>query len=90
MGSIEKEWASRFYTVMVTLKADTTPERIKANRDKILPLVVEAKKLKKAGYKGKVLDEVIDLYHYFDVGRKPINNIDGLHDKVKLSLAELE
>ncbi len=86
----KKEWADNFYTLMLTLPDDTTPERIKSNRDKMLPLVAEAKKLKKAGKKDKALDEAVDLYHYFDVGRKPVNNIDGFHDKIKKSLVEVE
>lgn len=90
MGVKEKDWASRAYAIMITLKDDTTPERIKANRDKMLPLLVEAERFEKAGYKDKAVDEFIDLFHYFDTGRKPKNNIDGFHDKMKRSLAELE
>lgn len=90
MGIKEKDWASRSYALMLTLKPDTTPERIKANRDKMLPLLVEAERFEKDGFKGKAIDEFIDLFHYFDTGRKPQNNIDGFNSKVKKSLAELE
>ena len=83
---MKKDWAERFYALMLTLPDDTTPERIAANRDKMLPLISEAKKEK---YKGKEVDEALDLYHYFDVGRKPKNNIDGFHKKLKKSLAEV-
>lgn len=85
-----KDWADRFYALMITLLDDTTPERIKSNRDKMLPLIAEAKKFKKSGFNNKAIEEAIDLYHYFDVGRKPKNNIDGFHDRIKKSLVEVE
>lgn len=90
MGDKEKDWSSRAHALMITLKPDTTPERIKVNRDKMQLLAVEAEKFKKAGYKDKAIDEFIDLYYYFENGRKPDNSIDGLQKKVKKSLAELE
>ena len=90
MGVKEKDWADRFYSVMITLPDDTTPERIKSNREKMLPLIVEAKEIKKSGYKDKSLDEAIELYHYFDKGQKSPYNIDGFQSKVKRSLAEVD
>jgi len=39
-----KDWADRYYALMLTLPDDTTPERIKANREKMLPLIAEAPK----------------------------------------------
>ena len=89
MGDKEKGWADRFYSIMITLPDDTTPERIKSNRDKMLPLIIEAKEIKKSGYKDKSLDEAIELYHYFDKDRKSIYSIDGFQDKVKKSLVEV-
>ena len=79
------DFEKRFYALMITLPEDTTPERIKSNREKMLPLIAEAEK---NGYTGKAVDEAIDLYYYFDTGRKPVNSIDGLHDRLKKSLAE--
>ncbi len=90
MGTKEKDWSLKVHSLMITLKPDTTPERIKSNRDKMQVLVAEAEKFKKDGYKNKAVDEVIDWFYYFDTGRKPLNNIDGFHDKLKKSLAELE
>lgn len=98
MGDKEKDWASRAYAMTLILKPDTTPERIKDNRKKMLPLVVEAEKMKKSGYKDKALDEIIGLYYHFlpekeyieAVGHKSTYNIDDLESKVRLSLAELE
>ena len=68
---------------MLTLPSDTTPERIKSNREKMLPLIAEAESL---GYTGEAVEDAIDLFHYFDKGRKPKNTIDGLHDKVKMGM----
>ncbi len=78
------------------LEADTTFERIKANRELMRGPIVEARALKKVGFGGTVqikIDEFVDMledyYRYFDMGYRSPEKIDNYQEKLKEKLAEV-
>ena len=93
-----KNWAQGIYDYLETADPDTTPDRIKLNRAKMLLAKTEMPYVKalKAGLtagQGNFLENLIYLFgewvHYFDTGYRSPENIDDLADKLKTALAKV-
>jgi len=66
VGTVEKKFARDLYDILISLPKDTTPERIKANRDRLRLFMGEGTNLKDLGCKHEALDLLYEWFHYFD------------------------
>jgi len=93
-----KNWAQKIYDYLENADPDTTPDRIKLNRAKMLLTktempAVEALLAELTAGQRTFLERLIYLFgewvHYFDTGYRSPENIDNLSDKLKDALAKV-
>lgn len=89
MGATERRWAKELLDLLGTLPSDTTPERIKSNREKLLPYINKVEDMRVAGNKHPLLDDFWEFFHYFDHGYKSPLTIDELPSRVKDKLGDM-
>lgn len=86
--AIDKEWVKEALALFQSLPSDTTPDRIKENRKKMLVHATKAQALKDSGVNNVALDKFLDWFHYFDLGYKSEYNIDTLPQDIEGKLAK--
>ena len=93
-----KKWAKEILTYLNNAKPDTTPERVRKNRERLLPSFVEMEDVyafkdelppKALAFLIELIRLLYEYQHYFDDGYRSSENIDTLSDKLKLSLAKV-
>ena len=94
-----REWGRGIYDHILNEPPDTTPERIKANREKLLPYYQEMKdSISKIPEQlpplaRPKLDEVLELFddyfNYFSSGYRAKTNIDDFPDKLKQAFSKM-
>jgi hypothetical protein len=92
-----REWARKVYDHILSEPPDTTPERIRVNRDKLLPYFQEMHDI----FSPTILDqltpptkekaeELLDDYmKYFNEGYQSKTNIDDFPDKLKQEFSRM-
>ena len=93
-----RSWGKEIYTFLIEQDLDTTPERIKINRDRLRPLFERSEYISAirdslsgvARVKANaVLDLLYDYYHYFDLGYRSKTHIDDFPEKLKEAFAKV-
>ena len=84
----KREAVKKTYDEFINLPLDTTPERIKYNRDKLLPFVSECDLVASDKDMAELKKLLYNWYHYFDEGFKSKYSIDELPDLIKKSITK--
>jgi len=82
-----KDWARECLNEFLTLERDTTQERIKRNRQKMLLRASDT--FEKSAASDKVSELIYEYQHYFDTGFRSKYNIETLPTLIESALIDM-